>query len=128
MRKNIAISALSLIVLSVLAVGSAIAEPQPLALGCANGPATPELAALKDFETLLALEQTVKATPVSQKPDPGKSGLTPDPKRDRTECEWYWIDCGMDGIDDWCCGSFSSCGSYCEELCGGPCDYYPPIS
>ena len=45
-----------------------------------------------------------------------------------TTCDWYWIDCGMDGIDDWCCGTFNSCGSYCEELCGGPCDYYPNAS
>ena len=42
-----------------------------------------------------------------------------------TTCDWYWIDCGMDGIDDWCCADFDGCAGYCERLCGGPCDYYP---
>ena len=42
-----------------------------------------------------------------------------------TTCEWYWIDCG--GALDWCCGSYSSCESYCNEMCG-PCEYIPPNS
>ncbi len=128
MSRKFAISALSLIALSVLALAPASGELQPLSVGCRNGPATPEQVALKDFEKLLLIEQNFKATPVSQKPDPGKSGLILAPEKSRAECEWYWIDCGMDGIDDWCCGSFDSCAGYCAELCGGPCDYYPPAS
>ncbi|MEM7483463.1 MAG: hypothetical protein AAF481_20075 [Acidobacteriota bacterium] len=37
-------------------------------------------------------------------------------------CEWYDIDCG-NGTTDECCGSQSSCGSYCAEVCGQECEY-----
>ncbi|HEX3131077.1 MAG TPA: hypothetical protein VH394_27325 [Thermoanaerobaculia bacterium] len=37
-------------------------------------------------------------------------------------CEEYWIECN-NGTSDSCCGSLSSCWSYCEELCGGRCVY-----
>ena len=35
-------------------------------------------------------------------------------------CEWYDISCS-NGTTDECCGSSSSCLSYCAEVCGGPC-------
>jgi len=37
-------------------------------------------------------------------------------------CEWFTITC-TNGKTDTCCGSVSSCGSYCAEVCGGPCEY-----
>lgn len=37
-------------------------------------------------------------------------------------CTWYTITCS-NGTTDTCCGSESSCLSYCEEVCGGPCVY-----
>jgi len=39
-------------------------------------------------------------------------------------CEWFWIEC-YDGYSDECCGSLFSCWDYCEEVCGGPCEYIP---
>ena len=44
----------------------------------------------------------------------GSGGIT-------AACQWYSIDC-VDGTSDSCCGSASSCLSYCEEVCGGPCE------
>ena len=39
-----------------------------------------------------------------------------------TACTWYFIDCETDGVvDDWCCGSYSSCKAYCEQFCGVTC-------
>ena len=35
-------------------------------------------------------------------------------------CDWYDISCS-NGTSDECCGSSSSCLSYCAEVCGGPC-------
>jgi hypothetical protein len=37
-------------------------------------------------------------------------------------CQDFWIECN-DGYTDSCCGSINSCGGYCAEVCGGPCDY-----
>jgi|GEM_PF-1957040 len=37
-------------------------------------------------------------------------------------CEWFDISCS-NGTTDTCCGSVSSCGSYCAEVCGEPCIY-----
>lgn len=35
-------------------------------------------------------------------------------------CDWYDISCS-NGTTDECCGSSSSCGSYCAEVCGERC-------
>jgi hypothetical protein len=34
----------------------------------------------------------------------------------KASCDQYTIDC-LDGTGDSCCGSYSSCVSYCEEFC-----------
>jgi hypothetical protein len=54
-----------------------------------------------------------------------KSGIH-HPKRhgDVLACDWFWIQCS-DGTSDSCCGDVSSCGSYCQTVCGGPCEYVP---
>ena len=37
-------------------------------------------------------------------------------------CEWFDIECS-DGSTDECCGNVDSCLGYCEDVCGGPCEY-----
>ncbi len=62
------------------------------------------------------------ATPSGRQPAQGGMGRSE--KWQETECEWFWIECN-DGYSDECCGSLSSCWDYCEEVCGGPCEYIP---
>lgn len=61
----------------------------------------------------------------------GGGGLSPSASGEDTQgngevltCEWFWIQC-YDGYTDECCGSLNSCWDYCEEVCGGPCEYIP---
>lgn len=55
---------------------------------------------------------------------PKSSTLTPSTTSSATSCEWYSIKCS-NGTNDVCCGSASSCTSYCGEVCGEPCVYRP---
>lgn len=60
------------------------------------------------------------------KTETSRSNMSPSSKGDNLAmaCEWYDISCS-NGTTDECCGSQSSCGVYCEEVCGEPCVYRP---
>lgn len=77
-----------------------------------NSETLPPLGAL-DFATLVSKSGKASGT------------LLFSSEKSTVACDWYWIDCGFDGIDDWCCASFNSCADYCSDLCGGECEYVP---
>jgi hypothetical protein len=116
MRVN-RLSVLLLVVLSAVAASAAVAEEQPSTAGCRVGG---EVA----LDQIMQNDLMTLAAPVGKGVKP-KGSLTFSPDKSTVACDWYWIDCGMDGIDDWCCASFNSCGNYCADLCGGPCEYVP---
>lgn len=111
------LSVLLLVVVSAFAASAALADPQPPVVGCRVGG---EVA----LDKIMDSDPMTLAAPAS-KGGKASGALLFSPGKSTAMCEWYWIDCGMNGIDDWCCGSFGSCSGYCSELCGGPCDYYP---
>jgi hypothetical protein len=116
MRVN-RLSVLLLVVVSIFAASAALAEAQPPTVGCrVGGEVTLDQIMESDLMTLAA---------PAGKADKPSGSLLFSADKSTVACDWYWIDCGWDGIDDWCCGSFNSCDAYCSELCGGGCEYVP---
>jgi hypothetical protein len=74
-----------------------------------------------------APEQVATASGNGRGPKPKGNSLTATGEsgsNTAVACEWFWIECN-NGTTDECCGSQSSCGAYCAEVCGGPCEYVP---
>lgn len=100
-----------------LAFSQAAPAPQPAAAA-----SMPDYAAFEAF-----LESQHLATEMATKPEGPKghgSNMRTTGRQGALMCDWFVIECYGGGGDE-CCGSVSSCLVYCEQLCGGPCEYIP---